>query len=47
MNHRVEKPGEINDNYKPPILSYIRRSRGDEKDAGAFLLSEKSDMDLV
>ena len=47
MNHRVEKPGEITDNYTPPILSYIRRAKGDEKDAGAFLLNDKSDMDMV
>lgn len=47
MNHRVEKPGEITDNYTPPILSYIRRAKGDEKDAGVFLLNEKSDMDMV
>lgn len=47
MNHQVEKPGEITDHYTPPILSYIRRTRGSEKDAGAYLLNEKSDMDLV
>lgn len=47
MNHRVEKPGEIADNYTPPILSYIRRAKGDEKDAGVFLLNDKSDMDMV
>ncbi len=47
MNHRVEKPGEITDRYTPPILSYIRRSKGDDKDAGAFLINEKSDMDMV
>lgn len=47
MNHRVEKPGEITDNYTPPILSYIRRTKGDEKDAGVFLLNDTSDMDMV
>ena len=47
LNHRIEKPGEISDNYTPPILSYIRRGRGNEKDAGTFLLSDKSDMDMV
>ena len=47
MNRKVEKPGEITDNYTPSILSYIRRSKGSEKDAGAFLLNDKSDMDLV
>ncbi len=46
-NHRIEKPGEITDNYTPPILSYIRRTKSGEKDAGAFLLNEKTDMDLV
>ena len=47
LNHRVEKACEITDNYTPPILSYIRRIKGDEKDAGIFLLNEKSDMDMV
>ena len=47
MNRRVEKPGELTDNYTPPILSYIRRARGSEKDAGVYLLNEKSEMDLV
>lgn len=47
MNHQVEKPGEIIEQYTPPILSYIRREKGSEKDAGAYLLNEKSDMDLV
>ena len=47
MNHRVEKPGELIENYTPPILSFIRRARGSEKDSGAYLLNEKSDMDLV
>lgn len=47
MNHQVEKPGEITDHYTPPILSYIRRTKGSEKDAGAYLINEKSDMDLV
>lgn len=47
MNRRVEKPGEITDNYTPPILSYIRRAKGDEKDAGVFLINDKTDMDMV
>ncbi len=47
MNHQVEKPGEITNKYTPPILSYIRRAKGSEKDAGAYLLNEKTDMDLV
>lgn len=47
LNRRVEKPGELTDQYTPPILSYIRRGKGDEKDPGAFLLNENSEMDLV
>ena len=46
-NHQVEKPGELTDNYTPPILSYIRRIKGGDKDAGTYLLNEKTDMDLV
>ena len=47
MNNRVEKPDELEDNYTPPILSFVRRAKGSEKDAGSFLLNEKSDMDMV
>lgn len=47
LNHRVEKPGELEDKYTPPILSYIRRAKGGEQDAAKFLLNDKSDMDLV
>ncbi len=47
QNRQVEKPGELTDNYTPPILSYIRRIKNAENDPGAFLLSEKSDMDMV
>ena len=47
LNRRVEKPRELTDQYTPPILSYIRRGKGDEKDPGAFLLNENSEMDMV
>ncbi len=47
MNSRVEKPSELTENYTPPILSYVRRSKHGDKDAGTFLLNEKSDMDMV
>ncbi len=47
INRTVEKPEEITENYTPPILSYIRRTKSDEKDAGAFLLNEQSEMDMV
>lgn len=47
MNRKVEKPGELTDKYTPPILSYIRRNKGNNEDPGSYLLSEQSEMDLV
>lgn len=47
MNRKVEKPGELTDKYTPPILSYIRRNKGNNEDPGSFLLNENSEMDLV
>ena len=47
LNRKVEKPGELTDKYTPPILSYIRRDKGNNDNPGAFLLSENSEMDLV
>ena len=47
LNRKVEKPGELTDKYTPPILSYIRRNKGNNENPGAFLLNENSEMDLV
>ncbi len=47
MNRKVEDTEELTDNYTLPILATVRRCKGDEKDPGAFLLSEKSEMDLM
>ncbi len=47
MNRRVGDADDLTDNYTLPILSSVRRSKGDEKDPGSFLLNEQSDMDLT
>ena len=47
LNRKVEKPGELIDRYTPPILSYIRRNKGNNENPGSFLLNENSEMDLV
>lgn len=47
MNRKVEKPGELTEKYTPPILSYIRRNKGNNEAPGSYLLNEQSEMDLV
>lgn len=46
-NKRVAEPDELTDNYTLPILSKIRRIKGNSKDLDNFLLDESSEMDLV
>ena len=46
-NRKVDKPGELINNYTPPILSYIPREKADHPDPGDFLLSNQSEMDVV
>ena len=45
LNQRVEKPEELEENYTVPLLSTIRRYRGDASDPGRFLLSDQSTME--
>ena len=47
LNRKVEKPGELTNKYTPPILSYIRRNKGNNENPGTFLLNENSEMDQV
>ena len=46
-NQRVEDTKELTDNYTLPILAQVKRRPGKEENASAFLLDDKSDMDLV
>lgn len=47
LNQRVNDPKELTDNYTLPILSSVKRRKGEEKDPGKFVLTDQSDMDLV
>ena len=47
LRQRVTSAKELSDQYTPPILSSIKRSRHDEKDPGDFLLSKTSSMEMV
>ncbi len=47
LNRKVEKPGELQNQYTPPILSCIPRRKENDKDPGVFLLNEASEMDEI
>ena len=47
LNRKVADAKELTDNYTPPVLSSVRRIRGDNKEPGAYLLNEKSGMEMV
>ncbi len=47
LSQRVEKPGELSENYTPPVLSSIRRSRRDSTDPSTYTLNEESPMDQI
>lgn len=47
LNQRVTDTKDLIDNYKLPVLASIKRLEGNNKDAGAFILSSKSPMDIV
>ena len=46
-NRKVDKPGELINNYTPPILSFIPRKKAEHPDPSDFLLSNQSEMDVV
>ena len=47
LNRKVTGTDDLTDNYTPPVLTSIKRSREKSEDAGQFLLSEKSPMEVV
>jgi len=47
LNHKVSSEDEIEENYTPPILSSVVRSRKNSKDPHAFLLNEHSPMETT
>ena len=46
LNRRITDTKDLTENYTPPVLASIRRSKMESKDPGAFLLNEDSPMEL-
>ncbi|MBQ6398751.1 MAG: AAA family ATPase, partial [Clostridia bacterium] len=47
LNQRVGDAKELRDNYTLPVLSSVKRQKGESEDPTKFVLSGQSDMDLV
>ena len=47
LNRRISDTKDLTDNYTPPVLSSVKRRKEDSKDAGAFLLNNKSSMEAI
>ena len=47
LNRKVSDTKELSDNYKPPVLASVKRDKRDSEDAGSFMLTDKSPMDIT
>ena len=47
LNHKIANAKDLTDNFTPPVLASIRRSRTENSDPGYFLLSEQSEMETL
>jgi len=47
LNHKVSAEDEIQENYTPPVLSFVIRSKKNSKDPHTFLLDEHSPMETA
>ena len=47
FNRRISDEKDLTENYAPPVLSSIRRVKGDRPDAGDFVLTRKSPMEQM
>ena len=47
FNRRITDEKDLTENYEPPVLSSIRRIKGDDSDAGDFVLTKKSPMEQM
>ena len=47
LNRKVTETKDLEDNYTPPVLAVVRRSRRDSKDPGVFLLTKESPMETI
>jgi len=49
LNTRITSAGELTENYTPPVLASIQRTRKDngEDDLGSFILTNQSPMEII
>lgn len=47
LNRKVTSAKDLADNYTPPVLSSIRRTKEESKDPGSFLLNKNSPMETM
>lgn len=47
VNQRITDTNDLTDNYTPPVLASIQRIKEDSEKAGAFLLTNTTDMAIV
>ena len=47
MNQRITDTKDLTDNYNPPVLASIQRIKEDSEKAGAFLITNTTDMSIV
>ena len=47
MNRKITDSAELTSSYTLPVLASVRRQKGEETDPGAFVISDKSSMELI
>lgn len=47
LNHRITSTKELRDNFAPPVLASLRRIGGNANDAGKFLLTDQTDLEIL
>ena len=47
MNRKVMDMSELEQNYTPPVLSFVKRNRKDSKDPEGFLLTQNSPIEMT
>jgi capsular exopolysaccharide family len=47
LNRKVADSSELTDSYTPPVLASVKRDKRDNEDAGSFMLTDKSPMDIT
>ena len=47
LNRKVVDVKDLEENYTPPVLASVKRNRKNSADAGTFLLTQQSEMELM